>query len=142
MRHRRQASGSRWPAGEGDTRSQSLEDCLAGRSYQALYAIFLDKSVNMSIGVNAFVQPGQTLFAALHVTTGGYVGIYPIVLAGSSTIADPTFPARAFGSQQVRFYADPKTNLDFSIARDDATADARIFVSVSGVLIDTRPKAS
>jgi hypothetical protein len=119
-----------------------MEDCLSGRSRQALYAIFPDKSVNMSIGVNAFVQPGQTLFAALYVTTGGYVGIYPIVLASNSTIADPTFPARAFGSQQVQFYADPKTNLDFSIARVAAAADARIFVSVSGVLTDTRVKAS
>jgi hypothetical protein len=33
---------------------------------------------------------------------------------------------------------DPEMNLDFSIARDDATGGARIFVSVSGMLIDTR----
>jgi hypothetical protein len=28
------------------------------------------------VGVNAFTQPGQKLFAALHVTTAGYIGIY------------------------------------------------------------------
>jgi hypothetical protein len=27
------------------------------------------------VGVNAFAQPGQKLFAALRVTTAGYVGI-------------------------------------------------------------------
>jgi hypothetical protein len=94
------------------------------------------------VGVNAFAPPGQKLFATLHVTTAGYVGIYSTILVGSSTIAEPAFPARSFGSQQVRLYADPETNLDFSIARDDATADAQIFLSVSGVLIDTRTKAS
>jgi hypothetical protein len=94
------------------------------------------------VGVNAFLQPGQKLFVALHVTTGNRIGIYPIVLAGSSTIADPAFPSRTFGSQQVRLYADPETNVDFSVARDDATGGARIFVSLSGMLMDTRMRAS
>jgi len=40
--------------------------------------------------------------------TASHLGIYPIVLTGSSTIADPDFPARSFGSQLVRLYADPK----------------------------------
>jgi hypothetical protein len=94
------------------------------------------------VGVNAFVQPGQRLFVALHVSTGDDICIYPIVLAGSSTIAAPTYPARTFGSQQIRVYADPETNVDFSVARDNPAAGARIFVSLSGVLIDTRMRAS
>jgi hypothetical protein len=54
----------------------------------------------------------------------------------------PTYPARTFGSQQIRVYADPETNVDFSVARDNPAAGARIFVSLSGVLIDTRMRAS
>ena len=38
-------------------------------------------------GIGERLQLGKTLFAALQVTTGGYVGSYPIALAGSSTIA-------------------------------------------------------
>ncbi len=94
------------------------------------------------VGINAFGQPGQRLFVAVHITTGDTIGIYPIVLAGSSSIADPTYPDRTFGSQQVRLYADPETNVDLSVARDDATAGARIFVSLSGIPIDTRMRAS
>jgi hypothetical protein len=120
----------------------NLADREAGTQVTILAVPQGKRFVVECVGVNAFMQPGQKLFAALHVTTAGYVGIYPIALVGSSTIADPTFPARAFGSQQVRFYADPETNLDFSIARHDATAHARIFISVSGVLIDTRTGVS
>jgi hypothetical protein len=94
------------------------------------------------VGVNAFVQPDQRLFVALHVTTGDDSGIYPFVLAGSSTVADPTYPARTFGSQQVRLYADPEMNLELSVPCDDPTAGARIFVSVSGRLVDTTMKTS
>ncbi|HSF29447.1 MAG TPA: hypothetical protein VLK82_03100 [Candidatus Tectomicrobia bacterium] len=119
-----------------------LADGDAGKQVTLLTMPRGKRFVIECVGVNAFVQPGQRLFVAVHVTTGDAIGIYPIVPAGSSSIADPTFPARTFGSQQVRLYADPETNVDLSVARDDATAGARIFVSLSGMLIDSRMGSS
>ncbi len=88
------------------------------------------------IGVNAFAQPGQTFVIALEVTARRHLGIYPIVLTGSSTIADPDFPARSFGSQLVRLYADPNSEVMLPVSRNNAKGSARVFVNVSGFLLD------
>ena len=88
------------------------------------------------IGINAFAQPGQRFCIALEVTTSGHAGTYPIVLLGSSTIEDPEWPARSFGSQLVRLYAAPTSAVMLPISRNPAHGAARVFVDVSGVLID------
>ena len=88
------------------------------------------------IGINAFAQLGQIFVIALEVTTNHHLGIYPIVLPGSSTIAEPLFPARSFGSQLVRLYADPNSAVMLPISRNNAQGAARIFVNISGVLLD------
>ena len=88
------------------------------------------------IGINAFAQPGQSFCIALEVTTSGHAGTYPIVLLGSSTIADPEWPARSFGSQLVRLYAAPHTQVLLPIKRNNAQRAARIFVDIAGVLVD------
>jgi hypothetical protein len=92
------------------------------------------------VGINGFVQPDQHLFVSLQVGAG----IYPIVLLGvltnavpigGSTKADPTFPVRRFGSQQLLLYADPGSNITVAVARDNGNADARVSVDVSGRII-------
>ena len=90
------------------------------------------------IGINAFAQPGQSFCIALEVTTSGHAGTYPypIVLLGSSTIEDPEWPARSFGSQLVRLYAAPHTQVLLPIKRNNAQRAARIFVDIAGVLVD------
>jgi hypothetical protein len=88
------------------------------------------------IGINAFAQRGQIFVIALEVTTSGHPGIYPIVLPGSSTIAEPLFPARSFGSQLVRLYAAPTTPVLLPITRTPAQGAARVDVSISGVLVE------
>ena len=88
------------------------------------------------IGINAFAQPGQIFFIALEVTTNQHLGIYPIVLAGNSTIAEPLFPARSFGSQLIRLYATPNSAVMLPISRNNAQGAARVFVDISGVLLD------
>jgi hypothetical protein len=87
------------------------------------------------VGINAFAQPDQVLFIALQVSTNSAQGIYPIVPSGSSSYSDPTFPARIFGSQQVLLYADPNKDVIITVGRDKDTADARVFVHLSGRLI-------
>jgi hypothetical protein len=86
------------------------------------------------VGVNGFAQPGQILFVALQVTTAGYLGIYPIVLTGTSPFSDPEFPTRHFGSQEVRLHADSGSDLLITVARHETHAGARVFVDVSGFL--------
>ena len=86
------------------------------------------------VGVNGFAQPGQILFVALQVTTVGHLGTYPIVLTGMSPFADPEFPTRCFGSQEVRLHADPGSDLLITVARHETRAGARVFVDVSGFL--------
>jgi hypothetical protein len=87
------------------------------------------------VGINAFAQPGQVLFIALQIFTNFVQGIYPIVPTGASSYSDPTYPARIFGSQQVRLYADPNSDLIITVSRNNDTADARAFVHLSGRLI-------
>lgn len=87
------------------------------------------------VGINAFAQPGQVLFIALQVQTNSVQGIFPIVPIGASSFTDPQYPARIFGSQQVRLYADPNSEILITVARDNDTADARIFVQLSGRII-------
>jgi len=88
------------------------------------------------VGVNGFAQLGQRLFVAIQATTNGYKGAYPIVLAGRSRIEDPAFPMRRFGSQQVRLYADPGSDLIVTVARHLGRDDARVFVDVCGLLMN------
>ena len=87
------------------------------------------------VGINAFAQPGQVLFIALQVFTNSVQGNYPRVPTGASPYSDPTFPARIFGSQHVRLYADPDSDLIITVSRNNDTADARAFVHLSGRLI-------
>src|SRR5215471_10268038 len=79
------------------------------------------------IGINAFAQPGQSFVIALEVTTNHHLGSYPIALPGSSTIAEPLFPARSFGSQLVCLYAAPQSGVMLPISRNNAQGAARVF---------------
>jgi hypothetical protein len=88
------------------------------------------------IGVNAFHQPRQSFVIALEVTAHGHTGLYPIVLTGSSTIEDPEFPARSFGSQLVHLYAASDTEVLLPIKRNNAQGAARAEVHIAGVLVD------
>jgi hypothetical protein len=88
------------------------------------------------IGINAFAQPGQIFCIALEVTTSRHLGLYPIVLLGSSTLEDPEFPARSFGSQLVHLYAAPQTQVLLPITRNNARGTARVEVHISGGLVD------
>ena len=87
------------------------------------------------VGVNGFLQQDQTLFVALEVHTNSLPGTYPIVTNGTSTISDPSFPARRFGSQQILLYADPDSQIVVTAARHNGNADARIFVDLCGRLV-------
>lgn len=88
------------------------------------------------LGINGFGQPNQSLFYAIQVTTGSRLGIYPIALSGVAEIAEPEFPARHFGSQEVRLYADPGSDLMFTVARKDTTGNIRVFIELCGILAD------
>ena len=88
------------------------------------------------LGINGFGHPNQPLFYAVHVTTKSLLGIYPIAPTGVAEIADPQFPIRFFGSQEVILYADPKSDLIFSVARKKTTGDVRVFVNLCGLLVD------
>lgn len=87
------------------------------------------------LGINGFGHQNQPLFYAVHVTTRSRVGIYPIALSGLSEIDEPEFPTRFFGSQEVMLYADPKSNLVFSVARKDTTGNVRVFIDICGLLV-------
>jgi hypothetical protein len=95
------------------------------------------------LGINGFGHPNQPLFYAVHVTTGSRTGIYPIALKGVAEIAEPEFPVRYFGSQEVILYVDPGSDLIFTVARKDTTGNVRVFIDLCGILIDvvTRSQA-
>ncbi|MDH4079866.1 MAG: hypothetical protein OEU68_08640 [Nitrospira sp.] len=88
------------------------------------------------LGINGFGQPNQPLFYAVHVTTGSRLGIYPIAPPGVAEIAEAEFPARYFGSQEVMLYADPGSDLLFTVARKDTTGNIRVFIDLCGILAD------
>lgn len=88
------------------------------------------------LGINGFGHPAQPLFYAVHVTTRSRVGIYPIAVTGVSEIDEPEFPARFFGSQEAMLYADPKSNLIFSVVRKDTAGNVRVFIDICGLLVD------
>lgn len=88
------------------------------------------------LGINGFGHPNQTLFYAVHVTTRSQVGIYPIALTGIAEIDEPEFPSRFFGSQVTILYADPGSELIFSVARKNTTGNVRVFINICGLLID------
>jgi|GEM_PF-1744260 len=88
------------------------------------------------LGINGFGHPNQPLFYAVQVTTKSLLGIYPIAPTGTSEIADPQFPTRYFGSQEAILYADPKSDLIFSVARKNTTGNVRVFINLCGLLVD------
>lgn len=92
------------------------------------------------LGINGFGQPNQAPFYAIQVTTGSRLGIYPIAPSGVGEIAEPEFPARHFGSQEVTLYADPGSDLLFTVARKDTTGNVRAFVELCGILADVRAR--
>ncbi|MBI9091630.1 MAG: hypothetical protein JEZ12_20665 [Desulfobacterium sp.] len=84
------------------------------------------------VGINAFAQPGQTLFIALQVHTNSVQGTYPIVPIGTSPYSDPDFPVRMFGSQRILLYPDPGSDIILTVGRNNDHKDARVFVDLSG----------
>jgi len=88
------------------------------------------------LGINGFGHPNQPLFYAVQLTTKSLLGIYPIAPTGISEIADPQFRMRFFGSQKAILYADPKSDLVFSVARKGTTGNVRVFISICGLLVD------
>lgn len=88
------------------------------------------------LGINGFGHPNQPLFYAVHVTTRSLLGIYPIAVTGIAEIAEPQFPTRYFGSQEAILYADPKSDLVFSVARKNTTGNVRVFINLCGLLVD------
>ena len=88
------------------------------------------------LGINGFGHPNQPLFYAVHVTTRSRVGIYPIAPTGIAEIAEPEFPTRFFGSQVAILYADPKSDLIFTVARKDTAGNVRVFIDICGLLVD------
>ncbi|MGE3979119.1 MAG: hypothetical protein AB7F94_16285, partial [Nitrospira sp.] len=78
----------------------------------------------------------QSLFYAVHATTCSTVGIYPIAPTGMAEIDEPEFPARFFGSQQAILYADPGSDLIFTVARKETTGNVRVFIDICGLLVD------
>ncbi|MBX3305397.1 MAG: hypothetical protein KF751_05015 [Nitrospira sp.] len=88
------------------------------------------------LGINGFGHPNQPLFHAVHVTTKSVLGIYPIAPTGIATITESEFPARYFGSQEVMLYADPKSDLIFTVARKETTGNVRVFINLCGMLVD------
>ena len=72
----------------------------------------------------------------MQVTTKSVLGVYPISLTGIAEIAEPEFPMRYFGSQEVMLYADPKSDLIVSVARKDTTGNVRVFINLCGMLVD------
>lgn len=88
------------------------------------------------LGINGFGHPNQSLFYAVHVTTRSTVGIYPVAPTGMAEIDEPEFPARFFGSQQAILYADPGSDLIFTVARKDTTGNVRVFIDICGLLVD------
>ena len=88
------------------------------------------------LGINGFGHPNQPLFYAVQVTTKSVLGIYPIAVTGLAEIAEPEFPTRYFGSQEVMLYADPKSDLLFTVARKATTGNVRVFINLCGMLVD------
>lgn len=88
------------------------------------------------LGINGFGHPNQPLFYAVHVTTKSLLGIYPIAPTGIAEIDEPQFPMRFFGSQEAILYADPKSDLVFSVARKNTTSKVRVFINLCGLLVD------
>lgn len=92
------------------------------------------------VGIDGFAQEGQNLYMAVDV--GGK--IYPIEVSGTlANPPDPQFPQRIFGSQLIRLYVNPGANVNITVARYGTRGSARVFVALSGSLmdVDTAPPA-
>lgn len=88
------------------------------------------------LGINGFGHPNQPLFHAVQVTTKSVLGIYPIAVTGVAEITEPEFPARYFGSQEAMLYAEPKSDVIFTVARKDTTGSVRVLINLCGMLVD------
>ena len=88
------------------------------------------------LGINGFGHPNQPLFHAVQVTTKSVLGIYPIAVTGVAEIAEPEFPARYFGSQEAMLYAEPKSDVIFTVERKDTTGSVQVFINLCGMLVD------
>lgn len=88
------------------------------------------------LGINGFGHPIQPLFYAVQVTTKSVLGVYPIAVSGLAEIAEPEFPTRYFGSQETMLYADPKSDVIFSVARKNTSGNVRVFINLCGLLVD------
>jgi hypothetical protein len=107
-----------------------------------IYAVPTKKRFHVKfLGINGFGHPNQPLFYAVHITTGSSTGIYPVALNGVAEIAEPEFPVRYFGSQEVILYADPGSDLIFTVARKDTTGNVRVFIDLCGILVDVRSRS-
>lgn len=51
-------------------------------------------------------------------------------------IAEPEFPMRYLGSQEIMLYADQKSDLIFTVARKDTTGNVRVLINLRGLLVD------
>lgn len=88
------------------------------------------------VGINAGAQPDQDLTIFLQVHTNTVKRIYPIVPMGKSPSPnDPEYPIDIYGSQQVRLYADPNSELIITARRSSGTGGARAIVDLSGRII-------
>ncbi len=126
---------------------------MAQRPFQAGVAVNLDVGESVKDVVVCTVPPQKTirdqirrhqwfghsnqpLFYAVQVTTKSLLGIYPIAPAGMAEIAEPEFPMRYFGSQEIMLYADQKSDLIFTVARKDTTGNVRALINLCGLLVD------
>ncbi len=90
------------------------------------------------IGINGFTAKGVDLYISLNIDTN----IYPISVTGSVPFNDPDYPWRVFGSQQVRIYVKPGQEITLHAYRKDINFTGRIFVALSGFLIDVEAPVS
>lgn len=87
-----------------------------------------------SLSAKRFVQQNQILFVALEVYTNSVPGIYPIVTSGTSTIADLLFQLEDLDVNGYCFMQTLIVKL-LTAARHNGNAAARIFVDISGRLV-------
>lgn len=85
-----------------------------------------------SLSAKRFVQQNQILFVALEVYTNSVPGIYPI--ATTSTIADLLFQLEDLDVNGYCFMQTLIVKL-LTAARHNGNAAARIFVDISGRLV-------
>ncbi|CUS36280.1 hypothetical protein [Candidatus Nitrospira nitrificans] len=117
----------------------AVVNLVAGESSKETVVVTVPKKKRFHthyLGINGFGHSNQPLFYAVHVTTRSRVGIYPIAPTGVSEIDEPEFPTRFFGSQEAILYADPGSDLIFTVSRKETTGNVRVFMEICGLLVD------